>query len=87
MERNSWERRQFEEIDGDKAVEAATAVAVLGFGGFILAVVIHGIAIYGVIETLHRQGAIDWTLEWWQGLSLSCGYFIVRSMNRVMYNK
>lgn len=87
MERNSWERRHFEENELDEAVNAAASVVMIGFGGFVLAVVIHALAIYGVVETLYRQSAIDWHLEWWQGLSLSCAYFVVRSMNRVMYKK
>lgn len=85
IERESWSRnssnRDFLYEDGENTN------AVVGLGGFLLAIGIFGTAIWGFIEILYHQGALDWKLETWQGYVASAGYLIMRSLNRVMYPK
>lgn len=60
---------------------------VVSLGGIIFAVGIHGTAVWGLIEILYHQGALDWRLEPWHGYVAATAYLILRSLNRVMYPK
>lgn len=83
IERNSWSKPssdpEYYESTGQ------TPSPVIGLGGFVLAVGLHGLMLWGLTEILHKQDIISWQFEPWQPYVISLMYFIVRSMNRVMY--
>ena len=88
IERNSWSRNtplyDDSEYDVSTSVETGTAI---GMFGFILAITLYGVAIWGITEIFYKQDIIDWQLEPWQGYVLSATYLILRSLNRVMWPK
>lgn len=83
IERNSWNKTMNEHRYNDTGDERPPAV--IGIGGFILAVGLHGLMLWGLTEILHKQDIISWQLEPWQPYVIALMYFMVRSMNRVMY--
>lgn len=84
IERNAWSKNSNNDDDLDFDFEIQP---VIGFSGFILAVGLYGVGLWGVTEMLYKQGAIGWNFEPWQPYVISLTYFVMRSMNRVMYPK
>lgn len=92
MDKKSWNSQEFRDAvyryeREDNHAEAVATVAAVGVFGFLVAVSLYGVAIWGASEMLHKQGVMDWRFEPWQPYVLSLIYFTMRSMNRVMYPK
>lgn len=92
MDQKSWNSKEFKDAvyryeQEDNHVQAVSTVAAVGVFGFLVAVAIYGVAMWGVAEILFKQGIVDWRFEPWQPYLLSLIYFTIRSMNRVMYPK
>lgn len=89
IERNAWNKNSpTDDYDDDDDFDIGVQInPVVGFTGFLLAVSLYGVAIWGVAEILYKQDAISWNFEPWQPYVISLAYFVMRSMNRVMYPK
>lgn len=90
MDRKSWNSEDFRDAmdrysDKDDHVRGVETVASIGFFGFLVAVSLYGVAIWGASEILYKQDIVSWRFEPWQPYLLSLIYFVMRSMNRVMY--
>jgi hypothetical protein len=95
VERSSWDRRsiqdpfhydQAEEWDADIRTELSDSPPrFLLVTASLLAVASLAIALWLVVWILYQQGAVSWTVEYWQALVLSTIYLIVRAVNRSIF--
>lgn len=89
IERNSWSRNSpsIDDYDDDDFLVSEGTVTAVGFIGFLLAIGLYGVAIWGITEILYKQDVIDWRLEPWNGYVFAAAYLVLRSLNRVMWPK
>lgn len=92
MDRKSWNstnvgNSRWDADNEPNPADVVGAIAAVGVLGFLFAVSMYGVALWGVCEILYKQGVVGWRLEPWQPYLLSLIYFVARSMNRVMYPK
>jgi hypothetical protein len=76
MERRSWDRRPWEEQNEPSSPSGS-------FGSFVVAVTFLALCIWGALLILKTQGAIDWSLEWWQSLVMSVIMIAVNALFQV----
>jgi len=58
---------------------------VAGFFGLVFGVLVYALAIFGVVQILEWQGAIDFTLGWGASLLLGFAYVLMRSIDKAFF--
>jgi hypothetical protein len=85
---SSWaeQRARSRAFDDDVATDVlAGAALVAGFFGFVFGVGVYATIIFCVVQILHWQDAIGFTLGWGASLLLSVIYVIGRTIDKAFF--
>lgn len=83
---SSWGERRSSTDQDDISTEMINLDAfVAGIFGLVFGVLVYSLAIFGVVQILKWQDAVDFTIGWGASLLLGLIYVVMRSIDKAFF--